>query len=496
MNKEILMVVDSVSNEKGISKDIIFRALERALEIVTAKRYGGESQINVRVAIDKNTGKHETFRYWRVVADDVGDFDSNLEIPLSHAVELNGDLNVGDVIEEVIESVDFGRIAAQVAKQVLMREIRNAEKEDLVKHYRGLIDSLLTGVVKKVNYDSVILDVGDGIEAVMYREHMLPREMFHLHDRVRGVLVEIREDSRGATLILSRTVPQMLTALFKLEVAEVGEDIITIQRVARDPGLRAKIAVKTNDGRIDPIGACIGIRGNRVQNVSNELDGERIDVILWDDDPIQLVVNAMVPAELLSIVVDENKHTMTLTVSDNQLALAIGRNGQNVRLASELTGWNLNVVSETIAKEQVQQEVKTLGKIFVDKLMVDQDLANSLVKEGFRTLEDVAYSPLKDLMNIKGLDKETVEILKERAKNILLEMVLMDEDNLGSVEPSKELLEFPGITRHLAYLLASRGIVSLEDLADQSVDDLSDIKELTAEDAGSLIMSVRKQIWN
>ncbi len=496
MNKEILMVVDSVSNEKSMDKEVIFNALERALEIVTAKRYGGENQANIRVAIDRDTGKHETFRRWNVVADQAENLNANLEMPLSQAMKFSPDLSVGDVVEEAIESVAFGRIAAQVAKQVLMREIRHAEKEDFIKHYRSLVGTLLTGVVKKVNYDSVILDVGEGMEAVLYRDQMLPREMFHLHDRVRGVLLEIREDSRGAMLVLSRTTPQMLEALFKLEVAEISEDIITIQRVARDPGLRSKVAVKTNDGRIDPIGACIGIRGNRVQNVSNELGGERIDVILWDDDPIQLVVNAMAPAELLSIVVDENKNAMTLAVSENQLALAIGRNGQNVRLASELVGWNLNVVSENVAKEQAQQKVEMLGKIFVDKLMVDQDLANSLVNEGFRTLEDIAYSPAKDLMNIEGLDQETVDILQERSKNILLEMALMEEDNLGTVEPSKELLNFPGISRRLAYLLASKGIVSIEDLADQSVDDLSEIKELTAEEAGNLIMSARKQVWN
>lgn len=490
MNKEILLVVDSVSNEKDIEKETIFNAIERALETVTEKRYAEE--VDVRVAIDRRTGDYETFRRWTVVSD-----EKDLEFPgkqmvLTQAQTIDPELQVGDVIEEVVESVEFGRIAVQMAKQVIMREIRQAEREDVVKRYLGSINTLVMGVVRKVGRDYIILDMGHNVEAIVFRDGMLPKETVRIGDRVRGVLCEVREDGKGPMLVISRTLPQMLTELFKLEVPEITEDIINIRAVSRDPGLRAKMAVKTNDGRIDPIGACIGIRGSRVQNVSNELGGERIDVILWDDDPAQLVVNALAPAEIASIVVDEDKKVMDIAVTEDQLALAIGRNGQNVKLASELTNWKLNVISVAEAEKKVKAEAENLTTVFTETLAVDEDLANTLVKEGFRNLEDVAYAPIDDLLAIEGVDKEVAETLRNRARDIMLEQALSSKVDVGAVEPAQDLLELEGMTRHLAYVLASRGVVSREDLAEQSVDDLSDIEDLSSDEIAKLIMTARK----
>ncbi|MDR1057602.1 MAG: transcription termination factor NusA [Coxiellaceae bacterium] len=490
MNKEILLVVDSVSNEKDMEKEVIFHAVERALEAVTAKRYPEE--VDIRVAIDRKTGDYETFRRWAVIGD-----EEDLEFPakqmtLTQALTLDEELEIGDLIEEPVESVEFGRISAQLAKQVIMREIRRAERENIIKHYMVLVDTLMMGVVKKVNRDNIILDIGSGVEAIILRDGVLPKEALRLHDRVRGILVNVREDSKGPLLVMSRTVPKMLIELFKLEVPEITEDVINVKAVARDPGLRAKIAVKTNDGRIDPIGACIGIRGSRVQNVSNELGGERIDVILWDDDSAQLVVNAMAPAEIASIVVDEDKKVMDIAVREDQLALAIGRSGQNVKLASELSGWKLNVVSVEEAERKVQTEASSLSSVFTENLAVDSDLANTLVQEGFRTLEDVAYAPVEELLSIEGFDKEIAETLRNRARDVLLEQALSSKSEAGTVEPAQDLLELEGMTRHLAYIFASKGIVTREDLAEQSIDDLSDIEELSKEDAAKLIMVARK----
>ncbi|MBU0743953.1 MAG: transcription termination factor NusA [Gammaproteobacteria bacterium] len=492
MNKEILLVVDSVSNEKDMEKDVIFHAIESALEAVTAKRYPEE--VDIRVAIDRKTGDYETFRRWTVISN-----EEELEFPgkqmtLSQAQTVDVQLEAGDIVEEPIESVEFGRISAQLAKQVIMREIRNAEREDIIKRYMELIDTMMMGVVKKVNRDNIILDMGNGVEAIILRDGMLPKEAIRLHDRVRAILVSVRDDSKGPMLVMSRTVPKLLVELFKLEVPEINEEVINIKAVARDPGLRAKIAVKTNDGRIDPIGACIGMRGSRVQNVSNELGGERIDVILWDSDPAQLVVNAIAPAEIASIVVDEDGKTMDIAVREDQLALAIGRNGQNVKLAGELTGWKLNVVSVDEAERKIKNETENLGTIFTENLAVEDDLANILVQEGFHTLEDVAHAPVEDLLAIEGFDKEIVEALRNRARDVLLEQALSTKTDAGAVEPAQDLLELDGMTRHIAYVLASKGTVTREDLAEQAVDDLSDIEELSKDDAAKLIMAAR-QHW-
>ncbi len=490
MNKEILLVVDSVSNEKDMEKEVIFGAIERALETVTAKRYVEE--VDIKVVIDRNTGNYETFRRWTIIGS-----KEELEFPgkqmtLIQAQEVDSELEVGDVIEEPVESVEFGRISAQLAKQVIMREIRRAEREDVVKRYLGLVNTLTMGIVRKTGRDHIILDMGSNVEAIIFRDGMLPKEAVRIGDRVRGILCEVREDGKGPMLVMSRTSPKMLIELFKLEVPEISEDIITIKAVARDPGLRAKMAVKTNDGRIDPIGACIGIRGSRVQNVSNELGSERIDVILWDDDPAQLVVNAMAPAEIASIVVDEDKRAMDIAVREDQLALAIGRNGQNVKLAGELSGWKLNVISVVEAEKKVKEESQNLTTVFTENLSVDEDLANILVQEGFRTLEDVAYAPIDDLITIEGFDKEIAEALRNRARDIILEKALTSKVNAGSVEPAQDLLELDGMNRHLAYVLAGKGIITREDLAEQSVDDLKDVEDLSLEEKAKIIMTARK----
>lgn len=492
MSKEILLVVDSVSNEKNMEKEVIFRAIERALEAVTAKRYPEE--VDIRVAIDRKTGDYETFRRWTVIEETTPETEEapGKYILLPQAKAIDNELEVGDVVEESVESVEFGRIAAQQAKQIIMREIRNAEREEVAKKYRALLGTMLMGVVKKVARDNVLIDMGEGIEAVIYRDGLLPRETLRIGDRVRAILADVREDHKGPMLTMSRTRPEMLVELFKLEVPEINEDVIAIKAVARDPGSRSKMAVKTNDGRIDPIGACIGIRGARVQTVSNELGGERVDVIMWDDDPAQMAVNSMAPAEIASIVVDEEKKSMDIVVREDQLALAIGRNGQNVKLASELTGWRLNVVSSEQAEKNMKAEAANYVELFTKNLDVDEDLAAILVQEGFRTLEDVAYAPVTDLLAIEGFDKEIAEALQNRARDVLIEQTLSSKIDAEVVEPAQDLLEMEGMTRHLAYVLASHGIITREDLAEQSVDELSEIEEINEEQAASLIMTARK----
>jgi len=497
-SKEILLVVDSIANEKSIEKDIIFKAIEKALEATTARRYS--EPVAIHVAIDRKTGDYETFRQWTVVgqaefeAAELDEEQKSKVMSLEQAREIDADLEVGDIVEEKIESIPFGRIAAQQAKQVIMREIRLAEREEVAKSYRDKVGLLITGIAKKVTRDFVILDMGNNVEGLIAREEMIPHEEIRLGDRVRSILTEVSDEPKGPQLTLSRKNKAMVVELFKIEVPEIGEEIIEIKAAARDPGSRAKIAVKTNDGRIDPIGACIGIRGSRVQTVSNELGGERIDIVLWDANPAQLVVNAMAPAEVASIVVDEINKNMDIGVREDQLALAIGRNGQNVRLASELSGWKLNVLSEAdIAQKGKSEDQKTI-EVLTSNLGVDEELAALLVQEGVRTLEDVAYVPEKELLAIEGLDKDLVAELRNRAHNALLKQALTSKVGVGAVEPAADLLELEGMTRHLAYVLAGRGIVTREDLAEQAVDDISDIEDLSAEQAGKLIMTARK-IW-
>lgn len=494
MNKEILLIVDSISNEKNMEKELIFHAIEVALEAITAKRYDEEADI--RVVINRKTGDYETFRRWTVVDDNTQIAEeAGKQIVLSKARTIDSELEIGDIVEEPVESIkfEFGRIAAQQARQIIMREIRLAERAEMIKRYHEQLNTLMSGIVKKATRDFVLLDMGDGLEGIIPKEEMLSREMIHVGDRVRAILYEVKSDRKGTMLQLSRTRPQMLIELFKLEVPEISEEVIEIKAVARDPGSRSKMAVKTNDGRIDPIGACVGMRGSRVQAVSNELGGEKIDIVLWDADPAQFVVNSMAPAEIVSIVVEEANKSMDLVVREDQLAQAIGRGGQNVRLAGELTKWKLNVLTAEEEEKKSKKESASGVELFTQSLDVDSEVAEILVQEGFRTMEDIAYAPMTELANIEGFDEEIAEVLRNRARDVLLEQALTSKDTLsGSAEPAKDLLEMEGMTRHLAYVLASHGIITQEDLAEQSVDELTEIKEISEDKAAELIMTARK----
>ena len=489
MNKEILMVVDAVSNEKDVEKDVIFEAIEMALATAAKKRYDEEADI--RVSIDRKTGEYATYRRWLVV-DNEAVPALGTELTMQEAEEIDSSLQPGDVHEEEVESVSFGRIGAQAAKQIIFQKVREAERARIVDSYRDRVGELVSGSVKKVTRDNVIVDLGGNAEALLPRDHLIPRESFRMGDRVRALLLEIRTDHRGPQLILSRTAPQMLIELFRIEVPEIAEELINIKGAARDPGSRAKIAVKTNDGRIDPVGACVGMRGSRVQAVSNELGGERVDIVLFDDNPAQLVINAMAPAEVVSIVIDEDTNTMEVAVTEDNLAQAIGRGGQNVRLASELTGWELNVMTESQAEERQEQEAQRLVDHFIRFLDADQELAEVLVEEGFTTLEEVAYVPMDEMLAIEGFDEDLVEELRERAKNGMLnEALASGEGTAGGGEPQQDLLDMDGMDEELAKTLAGMGITSMEDLAEQSVDDLLDIDGMNEERAGQLIMTAR-----
>ncbi len=489
MNKEILLVVEAVSNEKGVDKEVIFEAIELALATATKKRYEDE-EADIRVAIDRKSGAYETFRRWLVVDNDAVPA-LGTELTLEEAHQIDPALKAGDVHEEKVESVAFGRIGAQAAKQIIVQKVREAERAKIVDSYREKVGELVHGTVKKVTRDAVIVDLGNNAEAVMPRDQLIGREMFRMGDRVRALLKEIRTENRGPQLVLSRSCPEMLMELFRIEVPEIAEEVIEIKAAARDPGLRAKIAVKTNDGRIDPIGACVGMRGARVQAVSNELGGERIDIVLWDDNPAQLVINAMAPAEVASIVVDEDSHTMDVAVASDNLAMAIGRNGQNVRLASELTGWELNVMSEEDAGKQQEQEFSKHVEYFVKHLDVDDELAGVLVSEGFTTLEEVAYVPLEEMLSIEGFDEELIGELRARAKDVLLNQAIATEEQLDGAAPQEDLLTMDGMDRELALALAVKGITTMEDLAEQSIDDLLDIDGMDEDRAGKLIMAAR-----
>lgn len=488
MNKEILLVAEAVSNEKDVSKAVIFEAIEVALATATKKRYDEEADI--RVVIDRSSGDYETFRRWLVVSNDEVPA-LGTELTLEEALEIDANLKPGDTWEEEVESVKFGRIAAQTAKQVIVQKVREAERAKVVELYRDRQGELIAGTVKKVTRDNIIVDLGNNAEALLPREHLIPRESFRMGDRVRAVLQEVRAEGRGPQLILSRTSSEMLIELFRIEVPEISEEVIEIRAAARDPGARAKIAVKTNDGRIDPIGACVGMRGSRVQAVSNELGGERVDIVLWDDNPAQLVINAMAPAEVASIVIDEDSHAMDVAVAEEALAMAIGRSGQNVRLASELTGWELNVMSEEDAAAKQQSEIGSILELFMKHLDADEELAEILVEEGFTSLEEVAYVPVDEMLEIDGFDEDIVEALRTRAKDALLNLAIASEEQLGDAEPAEDLLKMDGMEKHLAYLLAAKGIITMEDLAEQGVEDLLDIEGLDEAKAAELIMTAR-----
>ena len=486
MNKEILMVVEAVSNEKGVAPDVIFEAIEQALAMATKKRY--DEDANIRVVIDRETGDYESFRWWEVM-DDETLAELGTQFTLEEAHEKDAGLKAGDVFEEQVENIGFGRISAQTAKQVIVQKVRDAERALVVEQYRDQVGELVSGTVKKVTRDNIIVDLGNNAEAVMPREELVGREVFRINDRVRAILQEINPENRGPQLYLSRKCNEMLIELFRIEVPEISEQVIEIRGAARDQGSRAKIAVKTNDGRIDPVGACVGMRGARVQAVSNELDGERIDIVLWDDNPAQLVINAMAPAEVESIIVDEDARSMDVAVAEVSLAMAIGRNGQNVRLASELTGWKINVMTVDEAEGKQQEESSNLIEAFQNKLDVDEDVAMVLVEEGFTSIEEVAYVPLEEMAGIEGFDEDIAEELRARAKDALLTMALATEEEIS--EPAEDLLSIDGMDDELARVLAARGIICMEDLAEQAVDELLDIDGMDESRAAELIMTAR-----
>ena len=490
MSKEILMVADAVSNEKGMDKEIIFEAIEAALASASRKKHGED--IDVRVSIDRMSGEYETFRRWMVFADDSDELEEPLrELRLQDAVEVNSDAEPGDYVEVPLESVEFGRIAAQTAKQVIVQKVREAERAQVIEDYQDREGDLVGGIVKRVDRNGAYVDLGGNAEGFLAREDLIPREPIKPQDRVKGMLREVRSEQRGPQLFMTRTSPEFLVELFKIEVPEVGQGLIDIIGAARDPGLRAKIAVRSNDARIDPVGACVGMRGSRVQAVSNELAGERVDIILYDENPAQFVINAMSPADVVSIVMDEEADSMDIAVDEEKLSQAIGRGGQNIRLASELTGWELNVMTETDADEKSEQEARELLTSFMTELDVDEIVASILVQEGFSSLEEVAYVPANELISIEEFDEEIVTELRARARDVLITQAIVTEEVLDQAEPAEDLLDLDGMDRELAFQLASRGVVTREDLAEQAVDDLEDIEILEPERAATLIMAAR-----
>jgi len=489
MKKEILLVADAVSNEKGVDQESIFEAIELALATEAKKRYDEESTIHV--AIDRKTGDYQTIRSWEVVSDDVL-AELGTQFTTEEAAEKDPELKVGDIYSEVIANEDFGRIAAQTAKQVIVQKVREAERAQVVEEYRDRLGEILSGSVKKVTRDNIIVDLGGNAEGLLPRGELVGREVFRMNDRVRAVLADVLPEARGPQLLLSRARPEMLVELFKIEVPEISEEVISLKGAARDPGSRAKIAVHTNDGRIDPVGACVGMRGARVQAVSNELNNERIDIVLWDDNPAQFVINAMSPAEIESIVLDEETGSMDIAVAQDNLAQAIGRGGQNVRLASELTGWDINVMSVEDWQEKQQEETGDMITTFMEGLDVDQDVAEVLVEEGFASLEEVAYVPMEEFLSIDGFDQDIAEELRNRAKDALLTQALADEEKAEGGQPQEDLLTMEGMDETLAFQLAAKNVCSMEDLAELAVDELMEVDGMDEARASALIMKARE----
>jgi len=489
MNKEILYVVDAVSNEKNVDKEIIFGAIESALATATRKKQGRD--IAARVQIDRETGEYETFRQWEV-AEELE--EGGLEFPfrqitLEAAQVDEPEIELGGFVEEPIDSVEFGRIAAQTAKQVIVQKVREAERARVVEAYQDRVGELVMGTVKRVERGNAYIDLGENVEAIITRDDMIPREAVRPGDRLRGYLKEVRAEARGPQLFVSRTAAEFLVELFKIEVPEVGQDLIEIISGARDPGSRAKIAVKSNDPRMDPVGACVGMRGSRVQSVSNELAGERVDIILWDETPAQFVINAMSPAEVVSIVVDEESNSMDIAVEDDKLSQAIGRGGQNIRMASQLTGWELNVMGTTDMDSKSENESKELVTMFMEQLDVDEEVAVILAAEGFSSIEEVAYVPEQELFDVEEFDEDIVNELRGRARDSLLTKAISTEEQVD--EPQQDLLEMEGMTQELAFSFANMGVCTMEDLAEQAVDDIIEVEGMTEEMASKLIMTAR-----
>ena len=485
MSREILMLADALAREKNVDKEVVFEALEQALASATKKRFKEES--DVRVSIDRETGDYESFRRWLVVTE--ADLESEgYQILLIDAQDKIPDIEIGDYIEEPLENVEFGRIGAQAAKQVILQKIRDAEREQIISDFLDRKEHLVNGVVKRIDRGNAIIESGR-VEGFLHRDQMIPRENLRVGDRVRAYLLRIDRGARGPQVVLSRTAPEFIMKLFELEVPEIEEGLLEIKAAARDPGLRAKIAVVSHDPRIDPIGTCIGLRGSRVTSVTNELAGERVDIIHWSADPAQYVINALAPAEVSSIVVDEDKHSMDVVVDEEQLAMAIGRGGQNVRLASELTGWELNIMSREAADEKQSNESGKTLALFIEKLDVDEEVAQILVDEGFSTLEEVAYVPLNEMLEIEAFDEDLVNELRNRARNALLTAAIVGEEQVEA--SAGDLLSLEGMDAETARTLASKGIHTTEDLAELAVDELTEMSAMDAERAKQLIMAAR-----
>ena len=480
MQKEILLVAEAVSGEKGLPQEAIFQAIEQALATATKKRYAENS--NIEVIIDPKTGDYETFRLWEVVSEEELEDEGTQVIQSTETDEL------GSFVRKKVENIEFGRIAAQAAKQVIVQKVREAERAQVVEKYRSVLGELVNGTVKKVTREFLIIDLGEGAEAILSRNELIPGEVFRIGDRLRAVLQEEERENRGPQLALSRKCPEMVGELFKLEVPEISEQVIEIKAIARDPGSRTKIAVKTNDNRIDPVGACVGMRGSRVQAVSNELGNERLDIVIWDDDPAQLLINSMGPVEITSIVLDESKGSMDVAVTQDTLAQAIGKSGQNVRLSSQITGWKLNVLDQETADEQNQEKSVSISSILVEKLDVDEDLANALISNGFDSLESISSSVVEDLLVIDGFDEDISNLLINRAKEVLLTMAMEVSTDDGE---SGDLMSVEGMEMTLALELTQKGINDREDLAEQSIEELISLIDISEEDAGDLIMRAR-----
>jgi N utilization substance protein A len=486
MSREILLLVDALAREKNVNRDVVFGALEMALASATKKRF--TEDVDVRVAIDKNTGDYEAFRRWHVVPDDTPEWNTAQMLSLEEAQDRKPDAKMDEYLEQPIEKIPFGRIGAQTAKQVILQRIRDAEREQILNDFLGRGDELVTGSVKRMERGNAIVESGR-LEALLPREHMIPKENLRVGDRVRAWVMKIDRGARGPQLVLSRTAPQFIMKLFELEVPEIEEGLLEIKSAARDPGVRAKIAVHTNDRRIDPIGTCVGMRGSRVQAVTQELAGERVDIVLWSADPAQFVIGALAPAEVSSILVDEEKHAMDVVVDEENLAIAIGRSGQNVRLASELTGWTINLMTEEESNKKQAEESTRVRELFMQRLDVDEEVANILIQEGFSTLEEVAYVPINEMLEIEAFDENTVNELRSRARNALLVQAIASEEQVEGVE--QNLLQLEGMDTQLAAKLAAGGVKTRDDLADLAVDELSEMTGIEEERAKSLIMAAR-----
>ena len=483
MSREILLLVDALAHEKSVEREIIFEAVEEALASATKKKH--KDAIDIKVEIDQETGEYETFRKWTILP---GDLVEDEEIQVSLEDERAKGLVENDIIKEPIESVEFGRIGAQAAKQVILQKVREAEREQILNEFLARDEKLVSGQIRRMERGNAIIEIGR-IDAVLPREQMIPKENLRIGDRVRAIVMEVDRGIKGPQLILSRVSPEFLIRLFELEVPEIEEGLLEIMAASRDPGLRSKIAVKANDQRLDPVGTCVGMRGSRVQAVTGELAGERVDIALWSIEPAQFVINAMAPAEISSIMVDEDKKSMDLVVSEDQLAQAIGRNGQNIRLATELTGWELNILSEEESDQKTKDEYTNVSQLFIEKLDVDADIADILVHEGFSTLEEIAYVPIDELIQIEAFDEDTVNELRSRASAVILKEAISNEEKIQS--PADDLLNMEGMDSDTAKLLASKSIITMEDLAELAADELLDIVKMDEERAKELIMTAR-----